>query len=141
MPISPMQMSFWAKLIKAGKKPWYMLHSPWRKWMGELYDINSGRKTHYNPSEIAKVADMIVFLREDKMCLGNPRRKIDHKLYHYTCRHFDSKTKNCTNYEDRPDMCRAYPNSRICKYKGCTRVCENKPTAADIEFDKKMADA
>lgn len=39
----------------------------------------------------------------------------------YTCKHFDGE--NCTNYENRPDLCRRYPNSGRCEYAGCTAGC------------------
>ena len=39
---------------------------------------------------------------------------------HYTCRHFDSATNNCTNYERRPSMCRNHGVAYPCKYDGCT---------------------
>lgn len=49
----------------------------------------------------------------------------DHKRYegndahHYTCKHFDTKTRLCTDYENRPNMCRSYPNGIACTFKGC----------------------
>jgi len=125
LPVSPMQFAWWAKLIKLGKKPWRMVHTKYRAWQGEIYNTNSGYKTHYNIDEIAKIADMVIFKRADKTCNGNPNRKIDHVLYHYTCKHFDQKSGNCMNYENRPDMCRVYPNGGVCKYKGCTRRTED----------------
>lgn len=36
-----------------------------------------------------------------------------------TCRHFDGR--DCTAYDQRPDMCRRYPYGRACEYAGCTR--------------------
>lgn len=32
----------------------------------------------------------------------------------YTCRHWDTETKLCTAYEDRPQMCRDYPYVGSC---------------------------
>jgi Fe-S-cluster containining protein len=67
--------------------------------------------------EFRKVADMVIFLRRD-----------DHKgVYHYTCKHFDVATRNCTDYEDRPRMCRSFPNDRPCPYEGCTNHPELRP--------------
>lgn len=37
----------------------------------------------------------------------------------YTCKHFDDAESRCTNYEGRPQMCRAYPYRKRCTYKGC----------------------
>lgn len=40
--------------------------------------------------------------------------------YHYTCKHFDPATDNCTIYEIRPQVCRDYPYERSCNYAACT---------------------
>lgn len=37
----------------------------------------------------------------------------------YTCRHFDRATRSCTAYEQRPTMCRKFPNDGACNYPGC----------------------
>lgn len=38
----------------------------------------------------------------------------------FACRHFDTKTRNCTIYERRPWMCKAYPYGKPCTRPGCT---------------------
>ena len=42
----------------------------------------------------------------------------------YTCRHFDERTRLCTIYEERPQMCRDYPYGRAggCEYQCGFRV-------------------
>jgi len=90
--------------------------------------------------EIRKVASMLIFLRSDKQEPGI-RGPLKQTLYHYTCRHFDPATKNCTAYNERPDMCRNYPYSGAkedgsCKYKGCTRRCE----IVSVKDEKKALD-
>ena len=46
--------------------------------------------------------------------------KITKELYyHYTCVHFDSKSRRCGIYKIRPMMCRTYPNSGICRNPKC----------------------
>lgn len=35
----------------------------------------------------------------------------------YTCRHFDKDKRICSNYENRPQLCRNY--GRGCQYQGC----------------------
>lgn len=50
----------------------------------------------------------------DKIAASN---RTDEPAFVYTCRHFDGQ--NCTNYEGRPDMCRAYPYGVKCSYRGC----------------------
>lgn len=51
-------------------------------------------------------------------------------VHHYTCKHYDKANGNCMNYENRPYMCRTFPNTsvknndgsvvRYCEYKDCT---------------------
>lgn len=43
-------------------------------------------------------------------------------FHHYTCRNFDTETRNCRIYERRPEMCSLYPYGQACRYEGCTRV-------------------
>jgi Fe-S-cluster containining protein len=35
----------------------------------------------------------------------------------YTCKYFDKENHICTNYENRPELCKSFGNN--CKYKGC----------------------
>ncbi len=130
LPVSPMQFKWWAKLIKLGKRVGMMKHTPFRKWLGELYDSNRGYFSTLEPDDVAKIADMVQFKYASKTCKGNPGRKIPNLLYHYTCKHYDKKSGNCMNYEDRPGMCRAYPNVGECSYKGCTSPCAKKAKPA-----------
>ncbi len=37
----------------------------------------------------------------------------------FTCRHWNSETKLCEIYEDRPDMCRDFPSEDGCGVAGC----------------------
>jgi len=124
LPISPMQLKWWAKLISLSKKPAYMKYYT-RRSPGAVQSLNCGMKSHFNIEELKKIAEMVIFLRFDKHdnAAQNAKGKMN-TVYHYTCKHFDRATGNCTNYENRPDMCRMYPNSGTCRYKGCTRVCE-----------------
>ena len=39
-------------------------------------------------------------------------------VYHFTCSHWTGH--DCAIYEDRPDICRDYPEPRGCEYQGCT---------------------
>lgn len=47
--------------------------------------------------------------------------------HHYTCRYFDKATRDCTIYEERPDMCRDAPYNRPCTFKGCELTPELRP--------------
>lgn len=40
--------------------------------------------------------------------------------HHYTCKHYDKKTHNCTIYDIRPGMCSEYPYASTCNYSACT---------------------
>ena len=61
-------------------------------------------------AEYTKIADMVVHLR------ATGRFGDEH---HYTCKHFDSETNNCTDYENRPEMCRNYPYGDPCGFEEC----------------------
>lgn len=37
--------------------------------------------------------------------------------YIFTCKHFDTNDRICTNYENRPQLCRSFGDN--CHYKGC----------------------
>jgi Fe-S-cluster containining protein len=43
----------------------------------------------------------------------------------YTCKHWDKTTRLCTVYDQRPNLCRAYPNNKPCEWElqGCTVGC------------------
>jgi Fe-S-cluster containining protein len=48
----------------------------------------------------------------------------------------------CRNYENRPNMCRSYPDGGECNYRGCTRRCESKPINAEKMLkDEKLEEA
>jgi Fe-S-cluster containining protein len=38
----------------------------------------------------------------------------------YTCRHWDTETRLCTVYDQRPWLCRDYPYTGACQHTGCT---------------------
>lgn len=71
-------------------------------------------KSRWNQSDMLKIADMVIFQRPHEV-----------KGFRYTCKFWDKASGNCTNYENRPTMCKDYPYGTACKYKGCTMV-ENK---------------
>lgn len=46
----------------------------------------------------------------------------DGKVYAliFTCKHFDTVNRICSNYENRPNMCKTFPNNgEPCRYQGC----------------------
>lgn len=61
--------------------------------------------------------------------------------HYYTCVHWDKKSRFCSIYEIRPQMCSEYPYHGACNYAACTweeRKQKNEPVD-DIEkgFEKK----
>lgn len=56
-------------------------------------------------------------------------------VHWYTCKHFDPKSRDCTIYDIRPQMCRSYPGSAGCNYAECTwHEVKQKPlTPEEIE--------
>lgn len=38
----------------------------------------------------------------------------------YTCRHLDAATGDCTDYDNRPRLCREYPYGVDCEKRDCT---------------------
>ena len=97
----------------------------------EMFWINSSKKKRgYTPddmrqalrnnhrsraqAETEKIARMV-------LALGYRRKPHDGKLtFMWTCNHFDTETRLCKIYEDRPKMCRDHPGKSECKYGECT---------------------
>lgn len=59
--------------------------------------------------ECRKIADMVVALPDEGDDV--PR---------FTCRHYDPETRDCVNYDDRPDLCRNPGVTVNCDTEGCT---------------------
>ena len=74
------------------------------------------------------IADMLVPLnlpeaisRWTELDLGPIPQWIEHSPQNlYTCRHWDTDTRLCTRYDERPWLCRAYPYQSNCQHEGCT---------------------
>lgn len=80
---------------------------------GEPFDRNN----HRIYPDIEKVASMVIPLGLFK---HNP---VNHEEFRdwvclYTCRHLKDN-KDCGIYEERPHMCRSYPDFGICVYANC----------------------
>ncbi len=88
-------------------------------------------------AELRQIADMIVPIRE--VWGGDPspmddrfhtyesfnaigKRDMGHPPIGalYTCRNFDERSGQCTSYETRPGMCRDFPYTHRCPFRGCT---------------------
>jgi Fe-S-cluster containining protein len=68
-------------------------------------------RLRFKPEEIRKVAAMAVYLGDS-----------DRGSHMYTCRHLNVITGDCTDYENRPDVCREFPYQEVCMHaaNGCT---------------------
>lgn len=104
--------------LKRAYQAWYS-HEKEYKWRGEVKSL---------PKDIHIVYPMAIPLFDGKKQKYEPANNnfIKKGTYHYTCKHFDKKTSNCTIYECRPNVCLGYPYGEVCKYKKC--YCKYKGT-------------
>jgi Fe-S-cluster containining protein len=58
----------------------------------------------------------------------------DDEIKYYSCRHWDEETRLCSIYDERPWMCRVYPDS-----EGCEHGCDCKGTPMDLTNDQSEA--
>lgn len=87
-------------------------------------DLAKAPNGRWNPEEAAKLIDMLIPLPN----------KEGHTLSvggYYTCRHLNTETGDCMNYEGRPDMCRDYPYGEACTFKECTSEQARNPPARE----------
>jgi Fe-S-cluster containining protein len=84
-------------------------------------DFSEGHTTFGEDQKMDMVAEMVVPI-EPEIKDGKPTG-----FYFYTCKNFDTATRNCTVYESRPPMCSRYPHygdaSRKCENPNCTYTC------------------
>lgn len=87
-------------------------------------------------SDIHLIAPMVIYLGYKTIPYRTvrPVSKTE-KNYYYTCKHFDKASKNCAIYEDRPLMCRSYPDGSGCNYAACT--WEEKKEKPESAKDRK----
>ena len=99
------------------------LEAGYHRWRagGEQLNMNGGKP---NPiyKDIHLLAPMVVYLgftdkapKEIEKSEGPPV-----KAHRYRCKHFDPKTRDCTIYSMRPQMCRDYPSSEGCNFAACS---------------------
>ncbi len=82
-----------------------------------VMSVNNSQVTLWN--YIWLTYPMLVFSHQDYI---HPDGDIDVKsedriVYHYSCKHHNKKTKDCDIYEERPMMCRSFPNNDYCGYR------------------------
>jgi Fe-S-cluster containining protein len=73
-------------------------------------------------TEIAYIKDMVIHLTD----FVNPVNGDKGGLY--TCKHWNSVTKLCKEYEKRPRMCRDYPYGKKCQYDASCDLLGNART-------------
>lgn len=86
------------------------------------------RKNAHRLVDGAKIADMLIPLtpkqareRYERFSGKRPARGIfawKSRGHHFTCRHWDEKSRLCKIYDERPQMCRGYPYGKLCEH-GC----------------------
>lgn len=90
--------------------------------------VDGTKSTGHRREELEQVAGMVIPLKPAKeyefLVDGVTPVPADARGYYYTCKHHDEATGNCLNYENRPNMCSAFPfygnPSTRCEYKECT---------------------
>lgn len=72
------------------------------------------------------VADMLVPLTRADAIVLFPLLEVPEDPELYTCKHFDPSAGLCTRYEERPTMCRTFPDGRPCPFCGYTEMPDFK---------------
>lgn len=95
---------------------------------------------------------LLMGMRGDEMYEGSIRMGVDPVPHYrgddprgqhwYGCRHIQLNG-DCGNYENRPSMCRSYPDGRACNFEGCTMTTVDMPakhkSADDLTEDLKAS--
>jgi len=93
------------------------------------YDPEGGHDSWDGKVERWFIADMLIPLnlaeaveRWASLGLGDIPRWIEYSPQPlYTCRHWDTETRLCGAYDQRPSLCRNYPYAaQPCSHEGCT---------------------
>jgi len=69
--------------------------------------------------DIHLIYPMLKFIKKDYSHPEQPKKESEKIIYHYTCRFFDKKKRECAIYNIRPNMCRTYPNNGVCRNPKC----------------------
>jgi Fe-S-cluster containining protein len=98
--------------------------------------IEHKREFYKDDSEAQQVLNMVIYLGNDPNKFPESAKKVlssnhfKHKEYsnthYYTCKHHCNITGNCLIYDDRPKMCRTFPDQDTdwkgaCGFSGCTK--------------------
>ena len=92
------------------------------------------------PQDIHLIAPMVTYLGHyDTPASQNTVPEVMRLEHHYTCKHYDAATHNCTIYDIRPAMCREYPYGHGCNYAACTWESQRrKPRALPVVDNEKI---
>lgn len=85
-------------------------------------DIAKMRQDYPKPEhDIHRIGDMLIYLG-----LHHDRNPVDPSKpwgkgpsHFYTCKHLDTESGLCRDYENRPSMCSRYPYGQRCTYSKC----------------------
>ena len=111
------------------------LKNSYHRWIGYHHSKQSVKTQMSNSDEKATpiwedihlAYPMLVFTHKDSIHPdGDVKKKID--VYHYKCLQHDSDG-NCRIYEERPMMCRTFPDGGFCGYRDVTikEVIDDRP--------------
>lgn len=102
-----------------------------------LQELAEGNVEDNDVEEAMVMAEMLEPLtvdeanqRQKSLVVGNPTNFTDadeDRLF--MCKKWDEETRLCTDYENRPDMCRDFPYGKSCRY-GCS--CKGTEPAPEV---------
>ena len=97
-------------------------------------EIKNEKKFYHRDAEGLKILNMIIYLGNDPINFPQAARKVipignfkpTPNAHYYTCKHHCNITGNCLIYNDRPKMCRTFPDQETnwkgaCGFRGCTK--------------------
>ena len=88
-----------------------------------------------DPDEVTNIMDMVIPLGREEIIERNEKYGKDMRedaTNVYTCRHWNTETRLCGNYENRPQMCRDFPYDSECG------SCDYCPPETIIDKWKKI---
>lgn len=83
--------------------------------------------------DIKKVAAMLVYLGKSKVNGNGLEDEVE--SHWYTCKHFDTETRLCKDYEERPDMCRNHGDIQGCIFDKCQLKLKNLAGGGELKYD------
>ena len=68
-----------------------------------------------------QVLNMVIPVEDAEYCdVEGDRMPIGAPYTLFTCKNFNTETRDCTIYEARPEMCRSAGEDNLCSYDECT---------------------